>query len=136
MVSEVAPKSIKLSAFLIGTQLDIKAIKSTHNRKALEDSSTELLYLYEEGQYEYIFNYGVVVYSGFSEAKIKKKISELSSATREPHAHVLRDEHLVVIDATERQSKIEFDKVTVNRIDDKVMRIAMLNLAQSVALDK
>ena len=60
------PQRITLTAFLVANQLDIKGIKNFLDIKPLADSSSELFYGFGGGKYQYYFNYGVVVFSGYT----------------------------------------------------------------------
>jgi uncharacterized Rmd1/YagE family protein len=51
-----------------------------------------------------------------------------------PVTNWLRDDHEISVQ-TGSEVAFEFDEVVVARLDDKVIRITMFNLAQSVALD-
>jgi uncharacterized Rmd1/YagE family protein len=128
-------KTLKLSAILIANQLDVKGIKSFFDIKPFADSSTELLYSFGNDRYHYYFNYGVVVFAGYSEEEIKLAIKAITNQLRNPVASWLRDDHEIsVIEGSEMA--FEFDQLIVDHLDPKVARIAMFNLAQSVALDQ
>ncbi len=128
-------KTLKLSAILIANQLDIKGIKSFFEIKPFADSSTELLYSFGNDRYHYYFNYGVVVFSGYSEEEIKLAVKAIYSYMRNPVTTWLRDDHEIsVIEKSEMA--FEFDQLIVDHLDPTVVRIAMFNLAQSVALDQ
>lgn len=124
---------MKLTAIRIANQLDLKGIKSSLEIKPLADSSSELFYQLEAHKYQYYFNYGIVAFSGHTEEEIKAAVKAIDPYLKTPHPW-LRDEH----DFTIREGapmEFLFDQVIVDHIDDKVVRIGMLNLAQSVALD-
>ncbi len=124
---------MKLSAIRIANQLDLKGIKAFLDMKPLADSSSELFYGLANDQYQYYFNYGVIAFSGHTEEEIKLAIKTIQPFLKSPDAW-LRDEHVINIhDGSSLQ--FEFDEVIVDHIDDKVVRIGMFNLAQSVALD-
>ncbi|MBS1952503.1 MAG: hypothetical protein OJF59_002128 [Cytophagales bacterium] len=126
-------KTIKLSALLVANQLDLKGIKSFLDLKPLADSSSELMYSFGGDKYQYYFNYGVVVFAGQSEEEIKVAVRTILPFQKSPNQQWLRDDHEVRMQDGEME--FEFDQVVVDRLDDKVLRIAMFNLAQSVALD-
>lgn len=126
---------IKLSAILIANQLDIKGIKSFFKIKTLADSSTELLYRFEEDRYQYYFNYGVVVFTGYPEEEIRLAVNLIQPYQKSPLSTWLRDDHEISIVPGSKMT-FDFDQLIVDRLDAKVVRIAMFNLAQSVALDK
>jgi required for meiotic nuclear division protein 1 len=127
-------QTIKISAFLVANQLDIKGIKSFLDIKPLADSSAELFYSFSGGKYQYYFNYGVLVLAGYNEDEMKWAVKAISAFQKNPLTPWLRDDHELTV---EEGSSIafQFDEVILDRIDEKVIRVAMLNLAQSVALD-
>lgn len=127
--------SLHLSALLVANQLDIKAIKAQLSGKLIADSSAELFYSQDDSKYEYYFNYGVIVFCGLTEDEIKARINKVLPFSRAPLSKWLRDDHHLTPEK-ESEPVFEFDQVIVNRIDYKVIRITMLNLAQSVALDR
>ncbi len=126
--------TLKLSAVLIANQLDIKGIKSFLTLKPLADSSTELLYGFGDDHYQYYFNYGVLVSSGYSWEEIKQAVNAIQPYQRNPLQTSLRDDYEIkAIPGSEMA--FGFEQLTVDHLDARVIRIAMFNLAQSVALD-
>jgi uncharacterized Rmd1/YagE family protein len=125
----------KLSAILIANQLDLKGIKSFFEIKPFADTSTELLYSFGNDRYHYYFNYGVVVFAGYSEAEIKLAVKSIQPYMKNPVSNWLRDDHEIRV-SPGSEMEFEFDQLVVDRLDARVMRIAMFNLAQSVALDQ
>lgn len=126
-------KLIKLTALVVANQLDLKGIKAFLDLKTVADSSSELLYSFGGDKYQYYFNYGVIVFSGHSEEEIKVAVGASASFQKNPNMPSLRDDHEIAVE--EGKMQFEFDRLIVDRLDDKVFRIAMFNLAQSVALD-
>jgi len=128
------PQTVKLCAFLVANQLDIKGIKTFLDIKPLADTSSELFYGFAGEKYQYYFNFGVAVFSGYTEDEMKWAIKTVQPHQRNPFANWLRDDH--EIDVQEgKQIVFDFDKLILDKVDEKVIRIAMFNLAQSVALD-
>lgn len=126
-------KTIKLSALVVANQLDLKGIKAFMDLKTLADSSSELLYSFGNDKYQYFFNYGVVVFANCSEEEIKVAVRTIAPYLKMPNEQGLRDDHEITVQ--EGELEFEFDQLIVDRLDAKVVRIAMFNLAQSVALD-
>ncbi|MFZ6010135.1 MAG: RMD1 family protein [Bacteroidota bacterium] len=126
--------TVRLSAFLVANQLDIKGVKSFLDIKPLADSSFELFYGFGSGKYQQYFNYGVVVFSGYTEEEMKWGIKAVSAFQKNPVSGWLRDEFQIRVDEG-RETIFEFNEVVAGKVDEKMIRIAMLNLAQSVALD-
>ena len=128
------PQTVKLSAFLVANQLDIKGIKTFLDIKPLADTSSELFYRFAGEKYQYYFNFGVVVFTGYSEDEIKWAIKTIQPFQRTSLVSWLRDDH--EIDVQEgKQIVFDFAKLILDKVDEKVIRITMFNLAQSVALD-
>lgn len=126
--------SIKLTASLVANQLDVKGIKSFLEIKPSAETSSELFYKFSESKYQYYFNFGVMVFCGFTEEEMKYAIKTISAFQRTPLASPLRDDFQIV-EESGQVILFDFDKVNLGRMDDKVIRIAMFNLAQSVAID-
>lgn len=127
------PELVKLHAFLVSNQIDLKAIKSLTDKKPLADSSSELFYG-AGGRYEYFFNYGVIVFAGYGEEEMKDVIRKVGLHLKDPEKSWHRDEFQVLIDPGSEMS-FEFAAAVVGKLDHTIIRVAMLNLAQSVALD-
>jgi uncharacterized Rmd1/YagE family protein len=127
-------QTVKLSAFLIANQLDIKGIKAFLDLKPVADSSSELFYSFTGGKYQYYFNYGVLVFAGYAEDEMKWAAKAVTAYQKTPMTSWLRDDHEIIVEEG-RQLSFDNDKVILERIDHQVIRIAMLNVAQSVALD-
>jgi uncharacterized Rmd1/YagE family protein len=127
-------KTVKLSAFLVANQLDVKGVKAFFDIKPLADSSSELLYSFGQDKYQYYFNFGVIVFVGYSEDEIKYAVKTVHPWLRNPLGVWLRDDHEIKVKEDSGIS-FEFDELIVDKLDWNIIRIAMFNLAQSVALD-
>jgi uncharacterized Rmd1/YagE family protein len=126
-------KKVKLAALVVANQLDLKGIKSFLEIKPIADSSSELFYQFGTDKYQYYFNYGVVVFANHSDEEIKLAIKRIFDFLKNPSTSWMRDDH--EIEVKEGEMVFEFNQVVVDRLDSKVFRIAMFNIAQSVALD-
>lgn len=127
-------KSVNISAILVANQLDLKGIRAFLDLKPVVDTPTELMITLGADRHQFFFNYGVIVFSGQSEEEIKIALKALSPFLKNPITNWIRDDHKLEID-TDSVLDFEFDRIVVDHLDQKVYRIAMLNLAQSVALD-
>jgi uncharacterized Rmd1/YagE family protein len=127
-------KTVKLLAVRVANQLDIKGIKNFLELKPAAESSAELFYAFGSEKYQYCFNYGVIVFSDYSEEEIKLSIKTIHPFLKGSITNWIRDSHeLAVIPGSDL--RFEFNQVITDRLDERIIRIAMLNLAQSVALD-
>lgn len=126
--------TVKLSAFLVANQFDLKGIKAFLPIKPIADSSFELFYEFPDGKYQYYFNFGVLALSGYTEDEIKIAIEAIYPFQKDPSKNWLRDDHDIIA-IPNSDIIFGFDELTVGKIDTKVIRISLFNLAQSVALD-
>ena len=126
-------KTVKLSAIRVASQLDLKGIKAYIDLKTVADSSYELFYCTGLDSYQYYFNYGVVVFSGHTEEEIKLAVEKIQNYLKTPEPW-MRDDHDIRVQSG-AALQFEFDQLIVDHVDDKIIRIAMFNLAQSIALD-
>ncbi|GIV33105.1 MAG: hypothetical protein KatS3mg031_0640 [Chitinophagales bacterium] len=118
----------------IAHQLDLKGIKSFFKVKPAADYSSELFYTLGNSKYQYFTNYGVVAFCGYTQQEMEQAIAMIQPFLKAPSSRQLRDElTLCVRPGSELQ--FEFDKIVVGSMDMKMIHVAMLNLAQSVAMD-
>src|SRR5258707_11151169 len=78
-------KTLKISALLVANQLDLKGIKAFLDLKPLADSSSELLYSFGNDRLQYYFNYGLIVFSGYSEDEIKAAVQTILPHRKNPN---------------------------------------------------
>lgn len=127
-------KSVSVSALLIANQLDLKGIRAYLDLKPVVDSPTELMIALGGDRYQSFFNYGVIVFSGQSEEEIKLALKSITKFLKNPISNWIRDDHKIEIDP-DSVLDFEFDRILVDHLNQKVFRVTMQNLAQSVALD-
>lgn len=128
-------RTIKLTAFYVARHLETRGIKSDLDIRPLADTSSELFYRFPGDRYEYYFNYGMVVFAGYTEGEMEDRIKAIAQYQRFPVTPPLRDE-LDLRFEPEAGIRFEFHELVLGTLNDEVYRIAMLNLAQSLALDQ
>jgi required for meiotic nuclear division protein 1 len=128
-------QTVKLTALLVANQLELKAIKSFLDILPIADSSSEIFYKFDNGtKYQQFLNYGVIVFAGYTEEEMKWGIKTVVPFQKNPFNTWLRDEFQFRVEEGQ-DINLQFNEGVFGKVDDKVIRIAMLNLAQSVALD-
>ena len=100
------PQTVKLSAFLVANQLDIKGIKTFLDIKPLADTSSELFYRFSEAKFQYYFNFGVVVMAGYTEDEMKWAIKATKDYQRNTLNTWLRDDLLI---ESQEEKQLIFD---------------------------
>jgi required for meiotic nuclear division protein 1 len=125
---------MKLSAFYIAEQIQLRQVVDAYTATLLVDNPSELFYRVDQEQYLYVFDFGVVVLGNMSDVDMTKNLSVLKQYCKNPYADKISDDFLIE-HRPDAPMKFHFDSLTVPRLDEHVVRIAMFNLAQSVALD-
>ncbi|MBS1542333.1 MAG: RMD1 family protein [Bacteroidetes bacterium] len=124
---------LRLSAIRVANQLDLKGIKATIQLKPLADTSSELFYCITDEKYCFYFNYGVIVFAGYTEEDISSLIQSMKAFLKSPDSWLKDDLVIKVVEGA--QMNFGFNELTVDRVNPSLVRIAMFNLAQSVSLD-
>ncbi len=125
---------IKIKAFQLAADIDIKRFKNEFAGKPLVQSPTELFYLVEKGKFLHIFSFGVVVFSGYDPVKITETLNLIAGYSKEP-LEIMIDEVFTVYFNRKKQDRFGYSEISVSRLNKEILRIIMLNVAQSVALD-
>lgn len=128
-------REIRLTAFCVAKQLETKGIKTFLGLKPHADSSSELFYRLPEDKYQCYFNYGIIVFAGYNESEMDAAIKAVDPYKRIPMSNWFRDEFDIRFEEG-AEMRFDFDEVILGRLNDEVIRIAMFNLAQSLALDQ
>jgi required for meiotic nuclear division protein 1 len=76
-----------------------------------------------------------MVFAGYTEDEMKWAIKAVAAFQKSPLTTWLRDDHLIKVNERNSGFSFDFDQVILDRVDEKITRICMLSLAQSVALD-
>ncbi|MEP2025643.1 MAG: RMD1 family protein [Reichenbachiella sp.] len=127
------PDSINtLKAFHVQNPINLKECKTILSSMVLETSTTDLFFSIGDGKYGRIFNYGVIVFYGCSQEEISKVLMELAIVKDINELEYYSDDFGIKL--SDGDYKIEFHYITLPEINEEVIRIAMLNLGQSLAL--
>ena len=99
----------------------------------LFSDSDELFYSFGDNKYIYVFQYGMMAFYGCSEDEIYKAIDSfaISFSRRLPSPL----EEGICLETQKGKDDITFDKVMLADNDQEAIRLVMLNVSQSVALD-
>lgn len=123
----------KVKAYQIADTIDIKTLKTSSLSALQYSNSEELFYETESLKYCYVFRYGAICFLNYTEEEISAFIEFVQPYCRNFFATHLNDELLVETDVSE--NKISYNKVEIKSADQKVLRMIMLNVSQSVTLD-
>jgi required for meiotic nuclear division protein 1 len=124
---------IRIIAYQIAEDTNIKTFKVEYAGQLINSSSFELFYKYEEG-YVFILNYGVVVFANVDDVQRSTFISLLTKYCTN-HLKNRLQEDFIIEKKEIIQPEFSYNSLSVREINDDVIRIAMLQVAQSLALD-
>lgn len=124
---------LKVVSFQIADSIDIKAFKSVFTADLLYSDSDELFYKTDSEAYIYIFKFGIVSFFNYNELQIAAFIEVISSYCKNKLENRLSEE--IEIETHAQRVKFGYNKIEVPGTDSNVLRLIMLNVSQSVALD-
>jgi len=120
-------------SYQIADSIDIKMFKSAFKADLYFNDTDELFYIIDEGQYIYVFKYGVVCFLNYDAVKISEFLRLISAYCKNKFDQSLEEEFKIQTNAV--KNKIGFNSIEIIGADIEVLRLIMLNVSQSVALD-
>ena len=128
--------SVILEAFQIAESFNIKKFRSEFRSEAHFGSTSELFYEFEEQQrFLYIFDYGVVVLANYDDLAKSELLLFLKNYCNDILNLDIFEEYKIEVDYGLNKAIVKNDFVVVREINPSVLRIVMLNIGQSVALE-
>ena len=124
---------IQIIAFQIAENTNIKKLKADYTGLLINSTSFELFYEYDQG-YIFVLNYGVVVFANVDEVQRNTFISLLTKYCVNHLENRLQEDFIIEKKETP-QPEFSYNSLSVSEINTDVIRIAMLQVAQSLALD-
>ncbi|HET6243630.1 MAG: RMD1 family protein [Bacteroidetes bacterium] len=124
---------INIVAYQLAESINIKKFKEDYDGEFISGSSFELFYRYKQG-YLYILNYGVVVFANIEELD---KINFIR-LIKEYATNILEKKYKedFIIQTSEVNTPVfSYNSISVPVINDALINITMLQVAQSTALD-
>lgn len=127
---------IKIEAIQLAESFNIKKFRTDFQSEDYSGSSSELFYtLNEINRYLYIFDYGVIVFANYDEAAKNELIRFIKNYTTTLVDLNLSEEYHIETNTALDKAIVKNNYVSIPKIDSSIMRIVMLNIGQSVALD-
>lgn len=123
----------KVISYQIADSIDIKNLKAAFTGELIYSDSDELFYGISDDRYIYIFKYGVVSFLNYQAVDSSSFLRFIEPFCKNRFLEILNDEFIVETGAPE--NKISYNKIEITSGDRKVLRMIMLNVSQSVALD-
>ncbi len=124
---------MKVASFQIADTIDIKLFKSVFTAELLYSDSDELFYRTDSSGFIYVFKFGIVSFFHHSEIQTAAFIEFIKPYCKNIPESRLSEEFEIQTNAP--RIKLGFNKIELTRIEPDVLRLIMLNVSQSVALD-
>lgn len=123
----------KVVSYQVADSIDLKSLKAAFNEYPAYSDADELFYNINPDQYVAIFKYGVISFLNYDVDATNSFLSFVETFCKNLFAEFLNDEFLVETGVKER--KISHNKIEIVSADPEALRMIMLTVAQSVALD-
>jgi uncharacterized Rmd1/YagE family protein len=123
----------KVISYQIADTIDVKGFSSVFKAELHYSDPSELFFRTGADQYVYVFKYGAVCFLNYEDAAIAEVLKLILPFCKNVFADRLTDEFLVETGA--KELRVGFNKIEVPSANIDVMRLVMLNVTQSVALD-
>jgi required for meiotic nuclear division protein 1 len=125
---------MKIEAYQIAEVINLKKFKTDFANEPLINNSSELFYKREESQYLYLLSYGIVIFGGFNDLEKSEFLKFIKNYTENDIEEKFEDDFDVQTDPS-ISVLLKYNSITVTELTDDTIRIIMLNIGQSVALD-
>lgn len=120
-------------SYQIADSIDIKMFKAAFKSDLYYNDTDELFYRMDTDQFIYVFKYGVVCFLNYDAIRISEFLRLISSYCKNKFEQSLNEEFKIQTNAG--KNKIGFNSIEIAGSDIEVLRLIMLNVSQSVALD-
>ncbi len=120
-------------SYQIADSIDIKQFRPAFTAELVYSDSDELFFRTDPDRLVYVFKYGVVCFLNYDELRITEFLHLISPYCRNRFAESLTEEFEIETHCTE--NRFLYNSISIIGSDPQVIRLVMLNVAQSVALD-
>jgi uncharacterized Rmd1/YagE family protein len=126
------PGTFRVVAFQLAESIDVRELKRDFLARLLYSNTQELYYQVDVEQYVSFFAYGAVCFYNVDEEKIVELKALAKKYSRGAMDQIIREKFQVHTHG--KKLEFGFNKVTILNPDKEIIRIILLNVAQSTAL--
>jgi len=123
----------KVISYQAADFVDIKNLRQAVKGELLYKDASELFYEMSGGRYLYIFRYGVISFFNYQPGEISSFFELLQPFCRNFFSPNFNDE--LIVETSAQENRISHNKIEVKNESPDIIRMIMLNVSQSVALD-
>lgn len=124
---------LKVIAFQIADSIEVKQFKAAFTAHIHYADTDELFYLIDSYKYLYVFKYGIVCFLGYNEIEMTAFLQLITHYCKNLFEQRLSDEFDIETDAD--NIHFRYNKIEIPKPNHDIIRLIMLNVSQSVALD-
>ncbi len=124
---------MKTYAFQVADIINIKNFKEDYAGTPVFSDSNELFYSNEEGQFLYIFKYGVVCFYNYDQTEMSRIMGLLKQYCRNISEVKITEEY--EIEVNPEKDDFSYNSIIIREAEVEVIKLIMLNVSQSVVLD-
>jgi uncharacterized Rmd1/YagE family protein len=123
----------KVVSYQVADSIDVKRFSSGFSGELVYHDQSELFYKTGMEQYVYVFKYGAVCFLNYGIKEIESFLQLIYPYCKNLFENSLTDEFLVQTEA--KEVKVGFNQIEIPSANIEVLRLVMMNVSQSVALD-
>lgn len=120
-------------AYQVADSIDIRALKGVFKAPLHFSDTDELFYHTGDHEFIYVFKYGVICFLNYDTIRVSGFMQLIAPFCRNRFQDNLTEEFL--IETGKEENRIGYNKIELVNAETEVLRIIMLNVSQSVALD-
>lgn len=120
-------------SYQIADTIDVKGFGSIFKAELYFSDPAELFFRTEGDQYLYVFKYGAVCFLNYQDEQTADVLQLIRPFCKNVFINPLTDEFIVETGA--KELRVGFNKIEIQSANINVLRLVMLNVSQSVALD-
>jgi uncharacterized Rmd1/YagE family protein len=125
---------MKISAFYLAENINLKQLKEDYTGALLLANPSDLFYRVDETAYLYVTDYGAIAFANLNDADLSKNIQFLQQYCEDVLPEKFRDDFEISHQDGEPLT-FGFDNLIVPNLNEDVVKIVMVNLCYSVAMD-
>ncbi|MBD0287251.1 MAG: RMD1 family protein [Flavisolibacter sp.] len=123
----------KVVSYQIADAIDVKAFCSAFKAELQYNDPAELFYKTGPDEYAYVFKYGAVCFLNYDVIRISEFLRLIHPYCKNLFENSFTEEFVVETHA--KELRVSFNKIDIPSADIDMLRLVMLNVSQSVALD-
>ena len=123
----------KVISYQIADSIDVKQFSAFFKAELHYSDPSELFYRMDTDRHVYVFKYGAVCFLNYDPVGISEFLRIIKPFCKNLFEQSLTDEFLIETGA--RELRVGFNKIEITSASIDLLRLIMLNVSQSVALD-